>query len=169
MAAPSSIRLPLKRDFRYFHEPLTDEFIVQWAVGRTNIVRELADRVMFSCGGAFLLSRMRGVGKTTFVRDAMHAIRSERDRYAASIGQFELLDVWLNLARPVKPIQLLHLLIRHLYLHLKETGILPRLNPELRRDLSTAFLRTSFEISSRSLNRDERSRGMEVGMGKAPG
>ena len=168
MAAENPIRLSLKADFRYFHEPLTDDFIVPWSVGRTGIVRELADRIMFSCGGAFLLSGMRGVGKTTFVRHAMHTIRSEHDRYAASIGPFELLDVWLNLARPIEPIQLLHLLIRHLYLRLKETGIVPRLNPELQKDLSTAFLRTSFEISSRSLSNEERGRGMEVGMGKAP-
>lgn len=168
MAQENSVRLPLKPDFRYFHEPLSNDLIVNWSVGRADIVRELADRVMFSCGGAFLLSGMRGVGKTTFVRHAMHTIQNQKERYAASIGPFELVDVWLNLARPVEPIQLLHLLIRHLYLRLKESGILTRLNPELQKDLSTAFLRTSFEISSRSLNSNERNRGMEAGFGKAP-
>ena len=98
----------------------------------------------------------------------MRTIRSERVRYARTIGQFELIDVWLNLARPLEPIQLLHLLIRHLYLRLKESGLLSRLNVDLQKDLSTAFLRTSFEISSRSLVGDERGRGMEVGFGKAP-
>jgi len=51
---------------------------------------------------------------------------------------------------------------------LKELGLIDRLNRNLREDLKTAFLRTSFEISSRSLVAEERGHGAEVGLGKAP-
>ena len=42
-----------------------------------------------------------------------------------------------------------------------------RLDPSLREDLKTAFLRTSFEISSRSLVGEERERAAEAGFGNA--
>lgn len=159
---------PLKDDFRYFHEPIPEELSSTWVVGRDSVAKELADRVMFSRGGAFLVSGLRGVGKTTCVRLAIQSIRIERDRYARRNGDLELVDVWINLARPLDPVQLLHHLIRHLYLRLKETGLLNRLDPELRSDLHTAFLRTSFEISSRTLIGEERSHSAEFGTGKIP-
>ena len=168
MASPTQIRIPLQGDFRYLHEPLSDELSKKWAVGRSKQINELADRIVLAHGGAFLLSGVRGVGKTTFVRSAMRAIRTDKTRYKSAVGEFELVDVWLNLARPIEPEQLLHLLMRHLYLRLKETGLLSGLSTDLQHDLRTAFLRTSFEISSRSIASDERSGGFEVGTGKAP-
>lgn len=168
MAVENPDCYPLKADFRYFHEPIPEELSSTWVVGRDSVAQELADRVMFSRGGAFLVSGLRGVGKTTCVRLAIQLIRIERDRYARRSGDLELVDVWINLARPLDPVQLLHHLIRHLYLRLKETGLLNRLDPELRSDLNTAFLRTSFEISSRTLIGEERSRSAEFGTGKIP-
>jgi len=168
MPPESNVRIPLNHDFRYFHEPVSGNLSGKWAVGRNRLAEELADRIVLSRGGAFLVGGLRGVGKTTFVRLAMHAIRSGRDRYARNVGGFELVDVWLDISRSLEPEQLLHLLIRHLYLRLKETGLLQRLDPELRKDLNTAFLRTAFEISSKSLNGEERGRASEFGFGKAP-
>src|SRR5215472_15198666 len=150
MPQETQTRYPLHKDFRYLHEPVADSLAGKWVVGRRQLADELADRIVLSRGGAFLVSGLRGVGKTTCVHLAMHAIRDGRARYAALDGDFELVDVWLNLARPLEPVQLLHHLIRHLYLRLKEMHLLERLDPELRRDLNTTFLRTSFEISSRS-------------------
>lgn len=168
MPPESNVRIPLNQDFRYFHEPVSGNLSEKWAVGRNQLAEELADRIVLSRGGAFLVGGLRGVGKTTFVRLAMHAIRSGHKRYAGNVGHFELVDVWLNISRSLEPVQLLHLLIRHLYLRLKEAGLLHRLDPELQKDLSTAFLRTAFEISSSSLRGEERGRASEVGFGKAP-
>lgn len=158
----------VRKDFRYLHEPIADELSSAWVVGRTADAQGLADRIMLSRGGAFLVSGLRGVGKTTCVGLAIHLIREQRARFGRLCGELELVDVWINLARPLKPVQLLHHLIRHLYLRLKEMGLLAQLGAQLRQDLQTAFLRTSFEISSRSLVGEESSRGEEVGFGKAP-
>ena len=168
MPAESKIRIPLSQEFRYFHEPVSGALFGKWAVGRNQLADELADRIVLSRGGAFLVGGLRGVGKTTFVRLAMHAIRSSPARYARNMGAFELVDVWLNISRTLEPVQLLHLLIRHLYLRLKEMNLLSRLDDELRKDLNTAFMRTAFEISSRKLNEEERGRNSEVGFSKAP-
>ena len=168
MPPESNVRIPLNHDFRYFHEPVSGNLSEKWAVGRKQLAEEFADRIVLSRGGAFLVGGLRGVGKTTFVRLAMHAIRSAHKRYAGNVGHFELVDVWLNISRALEPGQLLHLLIRHLYLRLKEVGLLYQLDPELQKDLNTAFLRTAFEISSRSLNGEERGSASEFGFGKAP-
>jgi serine/threonine protein kinase len=166
--AEVKIRIPLSQEFRYFHEPVSGASFGRWAVGRNELAQEFADRIVLSRGGAFLVGGLRGVGKTTFVQVAMHAIRSSEKRYAGNVGKFELVDVWLNISRTMEPVQLLHLVIRHLYLRLKEMGLLDGLDAELRRDLHTAFMRTSFEISSRAMNQEERGRSSEVGFSKAP-
>ena len=168
MSADARIRIPLSREFRYFHEPVSGALSGKWAVGRNQLAQEFADRIVLSRGGAFLVGGLRGVGKTTFVRLAMHAIRSSGERYAKSVPKFELVDVWLNISRTMEPVQLLHLVIRHLYLRLKQMEMLERLDERLRKDLEMAFMRTSFEISSRAQNQEERARSSEVGFGKAP-
>src|SRR5438128_8031826 len=90
----------LKRDFRYFHEPITGTAMHAWIVGRRAHAKILADRLMYSKGGAFLITGFRGVGKTTFVHCALELIRSQKKSYANARGDFELLDVWINLSRP---------------------------------------------------------------------
>src|SRR5262249_52560084 len=135
----SSFYPSIKRDFRYFHEPLTGMAMYDWIVGRRTHAKILADRLMYSKGGAFLITGYRGVGKTTFVHCALELIRSQRESYANTRGKFELLDVWINLSRPIQASQLMHLIIRHLYLRLKETGLLPKLDPDLKEEFEVAF------------------------------
>jgi serine/threonine-protein kinase len=168
MPADAKIRIPLREEFRYFHEPVSGAPSDERAVGRNQLVQEFADRIVMSRGGAFLVGGLRGVGKTTFVKLAMQRVGSSRGRYPGGAGDFELVDVWLNLSRAIEPVQLLHLLIRHLYLRLKQVKLLDRLDEELRNDLRRAFMRTSFEISSRAQDQEERGRSSEVGFGKAP-
>lgn len=167
METKAHYRQVLSKDFRYLHEPLRNSQTTACFVGRTEHARALADRVMFSRGGAFLVTGFRGVGKTTFVHQVLDLIRQEAERYARVVGDFQLVDVWLNLARPLSPPQLMHHIIRHLFLRLKEMGLLGDLDSELREDLQTAFLRTTFEISWRSLTLEERGREASLGLEKA--
>ena len=164
--APVLIYPLLKGEFRYFHEPITGVAMDSWIVGRRIHAKCLADRIMYSQGGAFLITGFRGVGKTTFVHYALRLITSQKESYAKVHGDFELLDVWINLSRPIQPSQLMHLIIRHLFLRLKEAKLLEKLNAGLREELETAFLRTSFEISSKALDSEESSR--KAGFGYQP-
>jgi predicted Ser/Thr protein kinase len=134
-----------------------------WIVGRLAHAKILADRLMYSRGGAFLVTGFRGVGKTTFVHYALQLIRNQKANYAGLRGDFELLDVWINISRPVQPSQLMHLIIRHLYLRLKEASLLASLDADLQDELETAFLRTSFEISSKSMDAEETNLKAEFG------
>jgi serine/threonine-protein kinase len=137
-------------------------------VGRPDAVKAFADRLMFSYGGALLVSGFRGVGKTTFVQVALAHIDAHHARYEHVVGPFQFVDVWINLAKPVAPAQLMHLLIRQLYLRLESLKLLARIEPTLRHDLHTAFMRTCFEISARSVATEERGRDMSVGFDRTP-
>ncbi|MDA2913450.1 protein kinase [Acidobacteriia bacterium AH_259_A11_L15] len=160
-------KYPLNKNLSYLHEPLRGRRSAAWAVGRTERARALAERIMFLRGGAFLVTGFRGVGKTTFAHLVLEIIRAEKQRYARILEDFELLDVWINLARPIAPPQLMHHIIRHLYLRLKEMNLLKSLDSQLRNELETAFLRTTFEISSRSLITEERGHTESVGFEKS--
>ncbi len=160
-------RFSIRKDFRYVHEPITGQLTDTWVVGRHRLARELADKIMMSRGGAILISGLRGVGKTTYVQLAIQLIRSARQSYQ-HYSDVELVDVWISLARPLEPLQLLHHLIRHLYLRLNDLKLIGRLDKELQADLKKAFMRTSFEISARSVRTEESGRTGEAGFGKAP-
>jgi Cdc6-like AAA superfamily ATPase len=111
-------RVGLPSTFRYLHAPVGTAG-GNGAVGRDEAARMFADHVMFSNGGALMVSGFRGVGKTTFVRVALDHIARNRESYESVLGPFQLVDVWINLAKPVTPAQLMHLLIRQLYLRLE--------------------------------------------------
>jgi predicted AAA+ superfamily ATPase len=69
---------------------MTTTVMNRWIVGRQSSAKVLADRLMYSQGDAFLITGFRGVGKTTSVHYALGLIH----------GDFEFLDVWINLSRP---------------------------------------------------------------------
>jgi serine/threonine-protein kinase len=158
----------LRQDFRYLHEPLRGARSEKWAVGRSEKARTFADRIIFSRGGAFLVTGFRGVGKTTFVHLAIHLIHQQQQRFARVVGDFQLVDVWINLARPLTPQQLMHHFIRHLYLRLRELNLLDEMDPALRRDLRVAYRRTSYQIATKVALAEERSRESELGFENAP-
>jgi serine/threonine protein kinase/Cdc6-like AAA superfamily ATPase len=164
-AGDHQVRLP--PTFRYLHAPVGST-AANGAVGRHDAACAFADRLMFSNGGALLVSGFRGVGKTTFVQFALAHIETHHAHYEHVVGPFQLVDVWINLAKPVTAAQLMHLLIRQLYLRLESMKLLARLEPALQHDLHTAFMRTCFEISARSVATEERGRDMSVGFERAP-
>jgi serine/threonine-protein kinase len=137
----------LTAEFRYLHEPLSERHSEDLFVGRDEQVRQFADRIAFSFGGAFLITGFRGVGKTTFVQRTLRILEQQRGDYERLVGPFRVIPVWIGLARPIEPGQLMHLLLRQLYLTLRQRNLFSSLEADVRRDLETAFLRTSFEIS----------------------
>ena len=54
------------------------------------------------------------------------------------------------------------------YLRLGSLKLIDFLDPTLKHDLHTSFMRTCFEISARSVATEERARDMSVGFDKAP-
>jgi predicted Ser/Thr protein kinase len=154
---PQSHRIPLVADFRFIHEPLPDAHQVPPAffVGRDSDLNDLCTRLLFSAGGAFLVTGYRGVGKTSFVNQAISRLRLALADPRQQ--RRDLVDVQLNLARSVTPVELIHYMVRALRQRLIETGIFARLEPSLAAEVELAFLRTSFSVAYRYSGSVERS------------
>jgi len=159
--------VPLLPAFRFAHEPVRTEQ-AQRFVGHRAELETLVARILFSEGGSFLVTGYRGVGKTSFVNQVVRRL-AESVLWASSLlGDIEVLDVQLNLARPLEPKELMHHIIRRLYEGLMEKGLYARLSAALREELLVAYQRTSFnmvrklgETAEKSIGIGEASLGVE--------
>jgi len=106
--------IPLVRSFRFIHEPVgvttTSRF-----VGRRDDLESLAERILFSEGGSFLVTGYRGVGKTSFVNQVVRTLEDALPWAERNLGPTEIVDIYLNIARPVQPSELMHHIIRRLH------------------------------------------------------
>ena len=152
-------RIVLSSDFRFVHEPLgtTSSASASRFVGREPELGELASRILLSEGGAFLITGYRGVGKSSFVNQVILALRRDLTAAGALIGPTDLVDVYLNFARPVSAVELMFHVLRSLRHRLQELGLLDQLPADLRSDLDLACQRTSLNITSTAATQAERS------------
>ncbi|MDX1696291.1 MAG: protein kinase [Ketobacteraceae bacterium] len=148
-------------NFRFSHKPVSsDAFDDQSRRGR--MVEALANRLYLSDGGAFLITGYRGVGKTTFVHDVLtrleHTLNIQQSRGRKTP---ELLDVYLNIARPLSGVELMHFILRQLHNRLADLRLLGQLPRPLRAQLRLAFLRTSAMLALSSSREAEASLSLE--------
>ena len=151
----SSRELPLVQTFRFVHEPLGAN-VTNRFVGRQDEIEYLANRIQLSTGGAFLITGYRGVGKTSFVKQAIQQVREQ-----LSADGIRVIDVWLNLARPMKPTELMHHIVRGFYDRMQELDILTQVTKEFHDDLVLAYQRTSYTIARERSDVREQSMGSE--------
>lgn len=140
------VQIPLNPEFRFAHEPVGLQSTTTF-VGRQRELDALSKRILFSNGGSFLVTGYRGVGKTSFVNQVLHNIKSNLAWAEQHLGKTEILDVHLNIARPMQPAELMHHIIRRLYGKLIEHGIYEALNTQLQEELSLAHQRTSVNMT----------------------
>ena len=160
--------VPLKPEFRFAHEPLGSDAGVGF-VGHDEDVHALAQRLLFSQGGSFLITGYRGVGKTSFVNQVIGEVsRVVRSKGLAAVCT-DVVEVRLNLARALQPAELMHHIVRRLFDSLDEAGILEQLPPKVRRDLTLAYVRTSMNVSQKLATSTELAVGMPgIELGAAP-
>jgi len=116
--------LNLKDNFRFIHEPLSHETDTSRFVGRSEDILHLVNRILYSDGGTFLITCYRGLGKTSFVNQVIMITRKLlEEKQVPNIQKCYVLDVHLNIARPLSTSELLHHIIRRLYLRLNELGL----------------------------------------------
>lgn len=163
------MRINLVDEFRFTHEPqgLPHSESRTHVVGRDREINDLTGRLLLSSGGAYLISGYRGVGKTTFVNEVVRSVNERLEDASDNTEHAQLVDVYLALARPMTPMELMHHLLRGLYQRLHELSLAERLNPSLRRELELAFMRTSFEVAYGRSEQTERS--LELPLGSLPG
>jgi serine/threonine-protein kinase len=150
--------VPLLQTFRFVHEPIgvvsTERFI-----GRQSEMETLAERILFSEGGSFLVTGYRGVGKTSFINQVVKKLEEALPWAQKALGETEVLDIYLNVARPVQPSEIMHHIIRRLHDRLIEKGIYNFLGEELKEALTLAYNRTSVNMVRKLAESSERSLG----------
>jgi serine/threonine protein kinase len=124
-------------------------------VGRADEIQEFVSRLQHSAGGSFLITGYRGVGKTSFVNQVL-SVLCERT---------PLLDIYVNLARPLTEAELMHLIVRRLYERLVEKDWYQSLGPELQRRMTLAYQRTSANVVRKVS--DTWERGIEISVPNA--
>ena len=132
-----------------------DRDVTPW-LGHRDLVDELAQRILHSRGGAFLVTGFRGAGKTTVVRQAIREVTS------AIGGATRILPIYITLARPVAPAELLFVVVRQIYEQLDIDGTLQRLPKRTQKLIQTAFVRTSLAVKETRASAMER--GVALGL-----
>ncbi|WP_131737249.1 serine/threonine-protein kinase [Actinomadura roseirufa] len=151
--------LRLKRSFRYVHEPLrTGETSIP-LLGNENLADDLRDRIVYSRGGAFLVTGFRGVGKSTTVLRALDTLLHDAGRSEA------VLPVVLSVARSTDTDRLLFAIVRRIFEALHDQGLLARLPRETQRSLLLAYMRTSLSFKETRSDAVERTVGGETAGG----
>ncbi|MFA1538278.1 protein kinase domain-containing protein [Actinomadura monticuli] len=155
------LSLPLKRSFRYVHEPLRAGVDAIPSLGNEQLATELRDRIAYSRGGAFLISGFRGAGKSTTVLRALDALVQDGDR-----GEL-VVPVVLNIARSTDTDRLLFALVRRIFESLNDEGLLARLPAETQQSLLLAYMRTSLSFKQTVSDALERGAIADAGGGSA--
>lgn len=156
--AGNEARVALVESFRFVHEPINEASASRF-VGRQNELESLAERILFSEGGSFLVTGYRGVGKTSFINQVVKKLDEATPWAGAFLGQIEVVDIYLNIARPVQPGELMHYIIRQLYDRLVEKQIYSQLDKDLQEALNLAYQRTSVNMARKLAEASERNFG----------
>ncbi len=154
----------MRKGFRFLHEPVRPEGSEAAFVGRDQDLEELAARLLFSNGGAYLVTGYRGVGKTSFVNQVIRKLSDSMPWASEQFGQVRIIAISISIPRKIAPAELMHHLVRRLYERLVSEKIFDKLDRELRDDLILAYQRTSLQMS-RSMTRSfDLSGGKEAGV-----
>jgi serine/threonine-protein kinase len=151
--------IPLKPIFRFSHEPISIESSLPF-IGRQAELNTLVERILFSNGGSFLVTGYRGVGKSSFVNQVVRNLEAALPWAERYLGKTEIIAVQLNLARPLEPSKLMYHIIRRLYEKLIERDILTAFSPDLQEQLSSAYRRTSFNMTRNTIEGLEHNFGI---------
>lgn len=150
--------LPLIKEFRFVHEPVDGTTSTRF-IGRENEMESLAQRILFSKGGSFLVTGYRGVGKTSFVNQVIRTLDQALPWAEEALGKTEIVDIYLNVARPVEPSEIMHHIIRRLRERLIEKGLYRLLDKDLQEELTLAYDRTSVNMARKLAASSEQSYG----------
>jgi serine/threonine-protein kinase len=151
--------VPLRNEFRFAHEPVDKASSARF-VGRHDELGTLVERILFSEGGSFLITGYRGVGKTSFVNRVIQKLDESLAWSQPLIGDVEVLDIHINIARPMSPAELMHHIIRRIYEHLSIRGTLSQLDGELYEAIELAYRRTSLNMTRKLAESTEHSLGI---------
>jgi hypothetical protein len=147
---PDALILRLVEDFRFIDQPYQPEKNTAF-IGRTDQVQDLALRILFSDGGAVLVTGYRGVGKTSFVEKALAEAQRLMPLYEVE-HEVRVIPINFNFSRELSAVELMYHVIRQLMYELRSQDIYRRLDKQLREWLDTAYQRTRFNVTNKQAN-----------------
>lgn len=147
---PDALILRLVEDFRFIDQPYQPEKNTAF-IGRTDQVQDLALRILFSDGGAVLVTGYRGVGKTSFVEKALAEAQRLMPLYEGE-HEVRVIPINFNFSRELSAVELMYHVIRQLMYELRSQDIYRRLDKQLREWLDTAYQRTRFNVTNKQAN-----------------
>lgn len=144
-----SIIIRLNQYFKFIHEPYQEQSDFSF-LGREREVQTLAQQILFSDGGAILVTGYRGVGKTSLVNQAVALSKELLPTYSDRIKQNNLLFVHFNLAKEMQPAEVMHHIVRRIYDTLHESEQFKHIDKSTRRLIELAYQRTSMMITRKA-------------------
>jgi serine/threonine-protein kinase len=156
-------RFALPDRFHFVHEPFLASDAAIPSLGHGAVERALTDQLRHSTSGTFLLTGFRGVGKTSVVARAIDSLRREVE------PERHVVDVTINVARPMSPGELLFAVIRRVFEKLAELDLLEGLSAAAQQTLLLAYTRTSLQLAQTRGEESERAGAVGVGVGALPG
>lgn len=158
-ASSRALTIPLKRTFRYVHEPSRGGEDALSSLGNDPFMEELQSRILHSHGGTFLVTGFRGVGKSTLILRALDEI------VTSHTSSDLILPVTLSVARSTTTERLLFAIVRRVFETLADSGAIERLPPPTQHALLLAYMRTSLSFKETQSEARERSASMDLGVG----
>jgi serine/threonine-protein kinase len=143
--------------FRYVHDPLVRDDDGIPLLGNEEVIDKLRERILYSSGGAFLITGFRGVGKTTVIARAMDVLRE-------AVGDATVLPIRVNVARPRTVGELLFEIIRRVFETLDDERVLGLMSEDVQRELLLAYARTSLSFNESRSQATERVRGLSASL-----
>lgn len=140
------VAIPVNNNFVFSHEPISNRISMPMFVRETEL-DDIRVRIEYSTGGAFLITGFRGVGKTSFINQALHGLEYIENKRTTIRGRTRVIPIYINLSRRMTPTEVMHHIIRQVYTDLNEKGIFTRFPSKFRKLVLTAYQRTAFSIS----------------------
>lgn len=137
-------KIEINEKYRFFNSNYSFGDHVVPFLKHTAIVERLKNRIRFSNGASFLITGLRGVGKTTLVKRALNDLKDDN---------VVCLPVFMNLSKKIEYKDLLFDMIRRLYESVIDHKIMGKINRSTARDIVISYSRTSMSIkNSNSIN-----------------
>lgn len=135
-------KIRMNDNYRFFNSNYNFNDNIVPFFKHSNIVENLKSRIKYSKGGAFLITGLRGVGKTTLVKRAISELQSKEMVY---------LSVYINLSKEFEYRDILFEIVRRLYETIKDSKLMYEINDNIWNQIVLAYSRTSMAISKRNM------------------
>lgn len=139
-------KIKVNDNYRFFNSFYSFNDSVIPFFDHNTIVERLKNRISFSNGASFLITGLRGVGKSTLIKHAINDLQSDK---------FAYLPVFVNLSKNIEYKDLLFEIVRRLYEAIIDKRIIHKINTSIANDIVLSYIRTSMSIKNSNLINSE--------------